>query len=448
MKKESKSWIDNFIPAHKEHSIEDKKGIRIFLSLCFITASFMPLSIFFKDLHHIQHKISNYFGIFISIIFLIYPFLIKHSKQTATIIYSAFVFAISCIAFRASQDEYLYSTAILWLIPIPALSLIILNRNKSILLTTLSFATLLSVGFMHFKEIGFTFKDPQLLFTLLCVMTFSTITSYLFEREKEKAHQNYLKLAVESHRREKLAIMGEMVSGLAHEINNPLTIIVSSSHLIEKEMFSCNAESTEKVKKLNSKIYFHSARINRLISSLREYSKNESQIKKHLFCMNDFLTSLVTFRENQFKKDGIHYKLILPPKDVFINANEALLGQAFQKILDNAIDAILPLNNKWIEVEAKINRTKLDITITDSGKGIPLDIQSKLMTAFFTTKEIGKGVGIGLLLSSRYFELNDSYLSFNPESEHTQFKISIPLENLGTKFAGETVKEFNTKKVA
>lgn len=444
MEAKQKSWLDYFLPANTTLSLDDIKRLRVFISICFITSLFMSITTLLRLYSNISYGKTNYIGPLIILSTFICPFLIKYTKKATLIIYAAFLISMSAVIHRCFYDSFLYSAAILWVLPLPSLALVILERNKSIPITVLAFFTVALIGFLHAKTIGFLPRDPQLFATYFFVMSFITITSYLFEREKSNSYEAYLNLQKENHKKERFTMLGEMVSGLAHEINNPLTIIMASSNLINKELKNThqNERTSEKLKTLNHKIESHSSRINNLIVSLREYSKNENEINKDILNLNDFIKSLAKDRAEQFLKYQIEFRIKTSAEEIWINANEAILRQAFQNLIANSFDAVHLLPERWIEIEMNLKKEYLEFTITDSGNGIAEEYHEKLMSAFFTTKDIGKGMGIGLLLSARYFEFHQAELSYNKFAHNTQFKIKMKAKIQSSHFASDRIREY------
>lgn len=450
MDKITQSWIDYFIPAQIKENIEEVKRLRLFIYICGMTVLFVSISSLLSLYQTVEYGASNYVGPAVVLLYGFLPFAVKYSKNSNLPIYAGFAFAFVAITHRSFNDEFLYSTTLLWLMSIPALAMTILERKKSFPILIASFINLTAIGFFHYKEIGFAAKDPQLFVTYLFVMFFIALTSHLFNREKEIVHDKYLELQSHSHKKERLSMLGEMVAGLAHEINNPLTIIVASSNLIEKEILLGHSDenSITKTMRLNQKISFHAGRINRLIASLREYSKSENEIKKDYISLNDLILTIPKGREEQFMKLGIEFRIRNSSEEIIGYVNYLMIKHAILNLVENSIDAVTQYEERWIEIELKTNQKDVEILVTDSGTGIPLEYQEKIMNAFFTTKEVGKGVGIGLLLSSRYIELNLGALRFNKDAKNTQFIISLPFVAHRPNFAKENENSFNLKKAA
>lgn len=101
------------------------------------------------------------------------------------------------------------------------------------------------------------------------------------------------------------------------------------------------------------------------------------------------------------------------------------ISQVLVNVIGNAIDAIAGLSEKWIRVEVYDKNDKVFFTITDSGKGIPLEIQEKIMHPFFTTKGVNIGTGLGLSISKSIIEEHGGFLNYNVSSPNTQFVFEL-----------------------
>jgi C4-dicarboxylate-specific signal transduction histidine kinase len=95
--------------------------------------------------------------------------------------------------------------------------------------------------------------------------------------------------------------------------------------------------------------------------------------------------------------------------------------------VQNAMDAIAELDEKWIKIETTIHLDQLILTVTDSGTGIAEKYKSKIMEPFFTTKEPGKGTGLGLSISKGIIANHKGVIELNSSSPNTQFVITLPL---------------------
>ena len=97
----------------------------------------------------------------------------------------------------------------------------------------------------------------------------------------------------------------------------------------------------------------------------------------------------------------------------------------------NSFDSISTLDDKWVKLEVKITDTRIDFIVTDSGKGIDKDIADKIFQPFFSTKEVGKGTGIGLSISKGLIEAHNGHIFLDSSSQNTRFVIQLPRNKTG-----------------
>lgn len=222
----------------------------------------------------------------------------------------------------------------------------------------------------------------------------------------------------------KMATLGEVAVGIAHEISNPLTIIVSRLGNLEKNLVKKNMllpEVAESIHKVNQTV----DRIVKIINGLRHFAYNGDEKKKPVNLTKVIADSLDLCQE-RLKKNEIELKIIRPAFDVEISAFDTQMIQVFLNLIINSLDAIKNLSEKWIELEYRVDSELLHIMVRDSGRGLDSEIVSKIMNPFFTTKERGQGTGLGLSLSKSIIENHEGRLFYNSESPNTEFVIELP----------------------
>jgi signal transduction histidine kinase len=180
-----------------------------------------------------------------------------------------------------------------------------------------------------------------------------------------------------------------MVAGISHEIRNPLGIIRSSSELLKKKMAGYDPSNS-----IPSIIIEESARLNNIITDFLDFAKPRSP-NLTLCRIEDVLEKNINFLASQINEEGYivekHYDNNLPE----ITADPEMLYQAFLNILINAMQA-MPEGGK-IHVEIGSSDNTVTIYFEDEGEGIPEDILEKIWDPFFTTKEKGTGLGLGIV---------------------------------------------------
>jgi PAS domain S-box-containing protein len=230
----------------------------------------------------------------------------------------------------------------------------------------------------------------------------------------------------------KMATLGQMAGGIAHEINNPLAIIQGLSSRIHKILTrNSNGPMETKIPEETFKhldtIMSTCDRISQIIKGLKSFSRNADGDPFALTSLKDTLNETIELCREKFHLSGIVFKIATIP-DVNINTRSCQISQVLLNLLSNSYDAIKDQKEKWIELGIlRVNEYLIDLSITDSGHGIPKEIAEKIMSPFFTTKPVGKGTGLGLSISKEIIEAHSGTLSLDDSSPHTRFVIRLPV---------------------
>jgi len=229
---------------------------------------------------------------------------------------------------------------------------------------------------------------------------------------------------------EKLVSMGILAAGIAHEVNNPLTGIKNCIYRISKkpDNVSQNGEYLEMIK-------YSIEKIQRIIKNVLDFSKMQTTSLSEVNIIEIFeKTKLIT--SYQMEKNNIAFDLAHNKEEILITGEKMNLEQVFLNLMLNSIDAISELKTEtpdmdgFIKVNLIDDRKKLKIVIEDNGIGIEKDIISKIYDPFFTTKDVGKGSGLGLSVSYRI--IHDHGGTIKCESrpkESTKFIVQISKKN-------------------
>ncbi|WP_449417361.1 sensor histidine kinase [Phormidium nigroviride] len=253
---------------------------------------------------------------------------------------------------------------------------------------------------------------------------------------------------------EKMSSLGQMVAGIAHEINNPINFIhgniehadgyindlIELLALYQQHYPEPIAEIqnhieaieldflSEDLPKILSSMKIGADRIRELVISLRNFSRLDECEMKITDIREGIDSTLVIL--NYRLKHGI--KIIkeygeLPP----LNCYPAQLNQVFMNIISNGIDALEELGNSaptiWINAEASESNC-VKVKIRDNGPGMPPEIQENIFDPFFTTKSIGKGTGLGLAISYQIITKHQGTIEVNSQpGEGTEFVITLPI---------------------
>lgn len=223
----------------------------------------------------------------------------------------------------------------------------------------------------------------------------------------------------------KLASLGQMAAGIAHEVNNPLTIIQGSANIISR-MVETEPIDVANVKLLTTKLIDTSNRISRTIKSLKALSRNGETDPMVKVPVKEILDICVELSSQKFKQTGVELKVSDIP-DRYVIGREVQLSQVMVNLLNNSIDAIKDKDNSWIRIEISESNNFICIDVIDSGKGIPKDVQVKMMEPFFTTKDVNQGTGLGLSISKNIIQEHGGELLYVDNAPNTTFRIKLPL---------------------
>jgi signal transduction histidine kinase len=217
---------------------------------------------------------------------------------------------------------------------------------------------------------------------------------------------------------EKLAALGTMAAGVAHEIKNPLAALKLFTEVIPLKFD--DPEYREKFAKL---IPSELGRLRRIISDLDNFSKPESEIKAAPFSVKDVLESTIQLLEPQLKKSSVKVKPDFKETPMVMGNNSKMM-QVFMNIMLNATHAME--GGGVLTVESGMERGRVRISIADTGSGIPKEKIKDIFNPFFTTKETG--TGLGLAITRRIIEEHKGVVDVESEmGKGTKFTISLPV---------------------
>lgn len=223
----------------------------------------------------------------------------------------------------------------------------------------------------------------------------------------------------------KMAALGEMSGGIAHEINNPLTVIQARAFQLS-QMVEANKIDPEKIKQASESISRTADKIARIIKSLRSFAREGTYDPFEVVSVKQIIEETLEFCKTRFYNHGVEVELEEIDPDLEVECRLVQIEQVLLNLLNNSFDAIQNLEEKWIRLSVKEHDDTLEIIVTDSGKGIPKEIAEKIMHPFFTTKEVGKGTGLGLSISEGIIRSHKGTLILKTNTPNTTFKIHLP----------------------
>lgn len=225
----------------------------------------------------------------------------------------------------------------------------------------------------------------------------------------------------------KFAALGEMSAGLCHEINSPLATIMILAEQLKETIGDIDAGiSLDDVKQMAGTIHQTGERISKIIKGLRIFSHSEESEPFKNTALGDIIEDTLVFCRSRFKASEVELSVQLDPEHIEINCQPIKISQVLLNLLNNSIDAVEDQNEKWVKVEARSDDQWIELSVTDSGPGIPQEIIEKIMHPFFTTKPVGKGTGLGLSITRGIAEGHGGSFLLDTDSKNTKFVLRLP----------------------
>ncbi len=249
---------------------------------------------------------------------------------------------------------------------------------------------------------------------------------------KKENEETILKQQEQIVSQAKLSSLGEMAGGIAHEINNPLAVISATMTTIRK-MIAKNMEKTELFSEALRDIDETVVRITKIVSGLRNVSRDDASNDNFDNCsVEEVINDVLPLCSEKLKNHEIDLEVAVEESltDLKVDMMRVQLSQVLLNLITNAYDEITvkDLEDKWIKIEATLSNKNYIIKVSDSGNGIPDDIQEKMFQPFFTTKDIGKGTGLGLSLSYSIIKKHKGRFYVDNSVSNTCFVIELPVE--------------------
>jgi signal transduction histidine kinase len=242
------------------------------------------------------------------------------------------------------------------------------------------------------------------------------------EEKIERRTQELQEAQAQISHQEKMASLGMMAAGIAHEIGNPLTSISSMAQVIKRR--NENPQISEYVTNILKNI----DRISRIVRELVDFSR-PSSYKEAISDINEIIKSAVGIIKYDRRSKNLKYMLILDPelpKTIIVSDH---LLQVFLNILINSVDASEGFGDE-ITVKSFSKSGNVYVEITDKGSGIRADIQKKIFEPFYTTKEVGKGTGLGLTVSYGFIQkLNGEIKVKSDKGKGSTFTVIFPVRS-------------------
>jgi two-component system NtrC family sensor kinase len=238
---------------------------------------------------------------------------------------------------------------------------------------------------------------------------------------------------------EKMASIGKMAAVVAHEINNPLSGILTYAKLLRKwlDRGETGGKHREEAQQCLDLIASESRRCGDLVKNLLTFSRT-APMNPEPTDLNAVVDRLVRLVQHQLEMTGIQLQSDLAQDLPRVYCDPAQMEQVLLALVMNAIDAMPRGGNLWLRTRSRGKPAEVEIQVKDDGSGIPPEILTQIFEPFLTTKETGKGVGLGLAISHSIVERHHGHIEVQSEvGKGTTITVTLPVGDHEALLAGQ-----------
>jgi signal transduction histidine kinase len=430
-----KNWIDHFCKSNLNGANLANSEYRVFKISVIIFLQSIAVCFLFSPLHYIAGgaRLLIYsltvaaFGIFSLYLMKYEKYRIFSRLLFITVCNLMIVFNGAAVGFKGGL-QYFYAVTM----SLPFYMFTSAHGKKSIIYSIglPIFLGVYTVAFHSNDLPGIVMKDGYVLcyqvastISTLLMLAFSTFYFHSTIESNEENIENKNTLLFQS---EKMVSLGILASGIAHEINNPLTVIKLSVTNFNRylEDNKTNEIAPEELVLRLSKISQMTDRISKIVTALKSYTRNSTNDPLIKISISKIINESLILIYDEIKSNEI--ELIYDhTHEFFVLGREGEMVQVIINLLKNSIDAIKNNDNKWVKIEVLKESGYCVLKFSDSGISIDKQVQQNFFQPFFTTKNIGEGTGLGLYISRNLIESMNGTITYEAQNLNTTFAIKL-----------------------
>jgi C4-dicarboxylate-specific signal transduction histidine kinase len=225
----------------------------------------------------------------------------------------------------------------------------------------------------------------------------------------------------------KLATLGELTTGIAHELNNPLNNIgLFVGNAIDLIAFGTAETSSEQIQQELGRAMQQVRKATEIITHLRTFGRAAS-VSYEPVILSRVIASAISLVQEQLRLRQIEIQTFLPGEEMIVTGNAIQLEQVFLNLLTNARDAVTDMAERRIAISCTLQADIVEIRVRDTGPGIAPEFEQRIFDPFFTTKEVGAGTGLGLSITYSIIQEHHGTISLaNHPGQGALFLIQLP----------------------
>lgn len=219
--------------------------------------------------------------------------------------------------------------------------------------------------------------------------------------------------------------LAEMTAGVAHEINNPLAIIKMTLEILKDTLIPKMITSDKEVEQFN-RLEKAAERIQNLTHGLMTYSRDSRKDIPSETLFKNVITDTLQFCKVRLEKSGTELIIEEFNPRLSMECNPVEISQVLLNLVHNACDAVTELPERWVRIHLSETDSQIQLSVTDSGHGIPSHVADEMFQPFFTTKKVNHGTGLGLSICRGIIERHHGTIEIDQTSSNTRFVITLP----------------------
>jgi C4-dicarboxylate-specific signal transduction histidine kinase len=212
----------------------------------------------------------------------------------------------------------------------------------------------------------------------------------------------------------RLASLGQLVGGIANEINNSLSVILGKLTLLEMKLEKDGIEKAEILVELG-KVINTTERISDIINNLKTFSRDPQRDALEKVPLASIVKDTLSLCFENFRLNNIPLSYGIDT-GIIVECQKVQISQMLMNLVNNSFDAVEADEERWVKIDAGIKGDTITMMVIDSGKRISKKISELMLTPFFTTKKVGERTGLGLCISSQIMSSLGGRLYYNKEN--------------------------------
>ncbi|MBK7961121.1 MAG: GHKL domain-containing protein [Bdellovibrionales bacterium] len=238
---------------------------------------------------------------------------------------------------------------------------------------------------------------------------------------------NLKKSMTELSQQSRLSAIGQMAGGIAHEINNPLSIIIMRADILS-QMIGRGTVDPKEIKAGLEKITETAVRISKIIKGLRALSREGNHEAFSEVYVNSVISSTLELCEQSVKNKDINIRPVQNTDDPRFECRPVQISQVLLNLINNAVDEIkdLPFEERWVEIRVKDLGEQVLVQVLNGGPKVSEEVANKMFQPFFTTKGAGEGTGLGLSISKQIMSSHSGQIQIDLTEANTCVALTFP----------------------